>query len=85
MEGQGLLGVRSRRARVGQLRVFPHPERADFWLVKRVAAVRPDGRMEVRSDNDEAETADSRTFGPVPVKGSYRVVAVATRARDDPS
>ena len=32
-EGQGLLSVRSRRAKVGQLRVLEHPLRPGFWLV----------------------------------------------------
>ena len=74
VEGQGLIGVRSGRARPGQLRVLPHPERPDFWLVKRVGEVRADGLMRVRSDNADATRADSRSFGAVPVRGTYRVV-----------
>jgi hypothetical protein len=30
--------------------------------------------MSVLSDNREATLADSRSFGPVPVTGSYRVL-----------
>ena len=30
--------------------------------------------MTVLSDNRAATRADSRTFGPVPIEGSYRVV-----------
>ena len=72
--GQGLVTWRDDRASVGQLRCLEHPRRPGFWLVKRVAEVRGDGRMAVRSDNDRVATQDSRTFGPVPVAGSYRVV-----------
>jgi hypothetical protein len=78
--GQGLVGVPTRRARAGQLRVVEHPHRPDFWLVKRVGEVLADGRMTVLSDNRAATLADSRSFGPVPVEGSYRVVVrVPTR------
>ena len=73
-DGAGLVGWRSARARTGQLRVFEHPDRPDFWLVKRVESVHADGTMTVLSDNRDATLADSRTFGPVPVTGSYRVV-----------
>jgi len=74
VDGQGLIGVPSRTARVGQLRCLQHPERSGFWLVKRVADVHADGTMSVLSDNREATVADSRSFGPVPIVGSYRVV-----------
>lgn len=71
--GQGLVGWRSDRAAIGQLRCVEHPYRPDFWLVKRVEAVDGDD-MIVTSDNDDVPAVDSRTFGPVPVAGSYRVV-----------
>lgn len=74
VDGQGLLTVASAKARPGQLRCVEHPGRAGFWLVKRVAAIHADGTMTVASDNTHAPTADSRSFGPVPVAGSYRVV-----------
>ncbi len=74
VDGQGLLTMPSDRARAGQVRCVEHPERPGFWLVKRVADVRRDGTMTVESDNRSAPTADSRSFGPVPVAGSYRVV-----------
>ena len=75
VDGQGLIAVRSDRARPGQIRCLEHPQRADFWLVKRVDQVLDDGSMTVLSDNREVTRADSRSFGPVPVAGSYRVVA----------
>ncbi len=72
--GQGLLAVATRRARVGQLRCLEHPQRPGFWLVKRVSEVHPDATMSVLSDNRDATVADSRSFGPVPIEGSYRVL-----------
>ena len=74
VDGQGLLAVRSGSARVGQLRCLEHPDRQEFWLVKRVSQVHGDGTMSVLSDNREVTMADSRSFGPVPIAGSYRVV-----------
>jgi hypothetical protein len=74
VDGQGLIAVRSKSARVGQLRCLEHPDRPDFWLVKRVSAVHADGTMSVLSDNRDVTMADSRSFGPVPIAGSYRVV-----------
>jgi hypothetical protein len=73
VDGQGLLAVAWTRARPGQLRCLEHPSRPGFWLVKRVAAVDGD-TMTVLSDNRDATLADSRSFGAVPVAGSYRVV-----------
>ena len=69
-----MIAVRSERARPGQRRVFEHPSRPGTWLVKRVERVHDDGTMWVTSDNAEATRADSRTFGSLPVAGSYRVV-----------
>ena len=74
VDGQGLIAIPTRSAKVGQLRCFQHPERPDFWLVKRVAGVHPDATMTVLSDNSAATMADSRSFGPIPIAGSYRVV-----------
>jgi hypothetical protein len=73
-DGQGLIALRTRSARAGQLRCLEHPHRAGFWLVKRVSEVYSDGTMSVLSDNRDAAGVDSRSFGPVPVAGSYRVV-----------
>ncbi len=73
VDGQGLVATLGGQARIGQLRTFEHPDRPGFWLVKRVTAVSGDS-MIVESDNHEAPTVDSNTFGPVDVAGSYRVV-----------
>lgn len=76
--GDGLLGLRSRRARPGQIRVFRDPSAPTRWLVKRVGDVRGAGRtatFAACSDNPRAPgVVDSRRFGRVSVLGSYRVV-----------
>lgn len=76
--GDGLLAWRDRRVRKGQLRVFPDPWQSSQWLVKRVGEVSGRGleaRFEAVSDNPRAAgVIDSREFGLVPVRGSYRVI-----------
>ena len=72
-DGDGLVAVRTARARPGQRRVFEHPHRPGTWLVKRVERVEGE-RMWVTSDNADETRADSRTFGSLPVTGSYLVV-----------
>lgn len=78
--GDGLLAVRSHTLRRGQLRVFEHPARPGFWLVKRVGDVLGTGRdlaFEAVSDNADAPgVVDSRRLGPIAAAGSYRVVKV---------
>ena len=76
--GDGLITVRSQRIRRGDLRVFEHPDRPGFWLVKRVGHVR-DGHFEAISDHRAAGVVDSRQFGDVPIDGSYRVLLSVTR------
>jgi hypothetical protein len=76
--GQGLIAIRWDRARIGELRCLEHPGRPGFWLVKRVTAIDGD-TMLVGSDNRSVHTVDSRTFGPVPIEGSYRVVVAIPR------
>lgn len=71
--GDGIVAIRSRRARRGQIRLFEHPDRSGFWLVKRVGAIRGD-RFEAISDNPAAGAIDSRVFGDVPIDGSYRLL-----------
>lgn len=73
-DGTGLVALPWRWAGPGQIRCLEHPDRPGFWLVKRVEEAHPDGTMTVLSDNRAATRADSRTFGPVPVDGTYRVV-----------
>jgi hypothetical protein len=71
--GDGLIAIRSRHLRRGQVRCFEHPARPGFWLVKRVAGI--DGTtFEARSDHDAPGAVDSRHFGLVDVSGTYRVV-----------
>ena len=49
---------------VGDVVVARHPFKKDVRVVKRVAAVLPDGRVALRGDN-RAESTDSTTFGTV--------------------
>ena len=73
VDGQGLIGIAWGRPAVGHLRTFEHPNRAGFWLVKRVTAVSGDS-MIVESDNPHVGAVDSNHFGPVNVAGSYWIV-----------
>ncbi len=81
--GDYLIGWAGGRRRPGQIVVFQHPHRPGFWLVKRVETVDGD-RMSVRSDAPHLTTADSRTFGSVPVGGSYRVAIRYHRSKSPP-
>jgi hypothetical protein len=74
VDGQGLIGWRSNRCQIGQLRCFEHPERPGFWMIKRVESLPSPGMMFMRSDNNDVPTVDSRHFGAVPVAGSSRVI-----------
>ena len=72
--GDGLLGLRGGTPRPGQLRVFPDPWSPTRWLVKRVGHVEG-STFEALSDNPRAPGAvDSREFGWVEARGSYRVI-----------
>lgn len=72
-QGDGLIGWRRSRIRRGEIRVFEHPGRPGFWLVKRVGHVRGN-RFEAVSD-EPVGAVDSRHFGDVEIAGTYRVVA----------
>lgn len=72
--GQEFVATNSRPPVNGEVVVFPHPDRDDFWLVKRLTSGPGDsvgGRLLgddeawVTSDNSEATRADSRTLGPL--------------------
>lgn len=71
--GDGLLATPCCPARPGQIRCVPDPLVPGRWLVKRVGAVDGDV-MRLESDNSAATNYDSRVFGTVPVRGSYRVL-----------
>ena len=82
--GDEFVATRSRRALVGDMVALPHPQRDDFWLVKRLAAGPGDtvdgrgplapGEAWVVSDNPAEGVADSRRFGPVPFDSLRPVV-----------
>ncbi len=57
--GQEIVAVDTRRPVPGNLVVFEHPARRDFWMVKRLA----DESGWVTSDNEDHEHTDSRTLG----------------------
>jgi len=63
LPGDRILARRVRRLRRGQVVFFPHPDRDDFWLVKRVVGVAGDvvglenGRPVVQSGSAAAEGA----------------------------
>lgn len=78
--GDGILAIRSERVRRGEVRVFEHPLRPGFWLVKRVGRVRDD-RFEAISDNRSVDAIDSRRFGDVAAGGSYRMLFRVPRTR----
>lgn len=79
--GDGLIAVRSRRLRRGQIRCFEHPHRPGFWLVKRVGDIRGES-FEAVSDNRSVATVDSRRFGLVPGAGTYRMIVRVPTGRD---
>lgn len=67
----------SRPPVVGEIVVFPHPERQDFWMVKRMVepSIRlADGLAWVLSDNGASTLADSRSLGPVELSGMKPMV-----------
>jgi hypothetical protein len=80
LEGDGLIGWCRSRVRRGELRVFEHPDRPGFWLVKRVGHIR-DNRFEALSDNPTVGAVDSRQLGDVPIDGTYRVVVRIPRRK----
>ena len=75
--GDEFVTTLSRRPAVGDVVALMHPERDDFWLVKRMTAgpgdivngigVVPAGSAWVLSDNQLTGTSDSRSFGLVPL------------------
>lgn len=75
--GDEIVATDIRSPSVGDLVVFPHPGRDDFWMVKRVAdPPEPIGQEHLwaKSDNADATRADSRTLGPIPIRSALAVV-----------
>lgn len=74
--GEEFVATDSRPPVKGEVVVFPHPGRDNFWLVKRMTAGPGErvgdlllGHNEtwVISDNSKVTRADSRTLGPIPL------------------
>lgn len=75
--GQEVVAVDTRQPVIGDVVVFEHPDRDDFWLVKRMATPPhpiEEGQAWVLSDNPDVTRADSRTLGPVAREGLWTVV-----------
>lgn len=75
--GQEIVAVDTREPQIGDVVVFEHPKRDDFWVVKRLAEPPHrigDDEAWVLSDNTEATRADSRTIGPVPRSSLWTAV-----------
>lgn len=68
--GEEVVAVDTRPARPGELVVFEHPDRPQFWLIKRLA----DESGWISSDNEELSDTDSRTLGRVPVEQLMPVI-----------
>ncbi|MGF1598323.1 MAG: nickel-type superoxide dismutase maturation protease [Acidimicrobiales bacterium] len=78
-EGEFVLVEAAAPFAVGDLVVARHPHDPTMDVVKRVAAVRPDGTIELASDNP-ARGTDSSTWGPVaPGAVTGRVTLVLDR------
>ncbi len=75
--GDEVVAVDTRDPSYGDVVVFTHPERAGFWMVKRVAKppspIRQD-QVWVLSDNPDATMADSRTLGPLLKSSMWTVI-----------
>lgn len=84
MPGDWILAGRLRHPSRGDIAVFQHPHREDFWLVKRIVAIAgdtvtvdglqrriPPGHVWLLSDATHRTRADSRTFGALPIEGMY--------------
>lgn len=83
LPGDEFVATDSIRPRAGEVVALPHPERRDFWLVKRMVAgpgeTIGDRRLGlneawVLSDNAMVTRADSRSLGPVPIQDLWRRV-----------
>ena len=70
MPGEEVVATDSRRPTPGDVVVFEHPAREDFWLIKRLET--EDGW--VVSDNPGDADSDSRSLGKIPVDGMLAVV-----------
>jgi DNA-3-methyladenine glycosylase II len=68
--GDEVVATNTRPARPGDLVVFEHPNRYDYWLIKRLT----DAEGWVISDNTELGDFDSRTLGRIPMERLLPVV-----------
>lgn len=76
--GTEVIAVDGRRPDVGDVVVFRHPNREDFWVVKRVVEPPvPIGEDEVWvvADDLQGTRSDSRTLGALPITEMWTVVS----------
>lgn len=74
LPGDEFVGTSSVRPGVGDVVAVLHPERDDFWLVKRVTRIAGEDALWIESDNAGANAVDSRTLGPVAAEGAMTMV-----------
>jgi DNA-3-methyladenine glycosylase II len=75
--GDEVVAVDNRRPTLGDIVAFPHPARANFWMIKRVADPQEPiakDHVWVLSDNTEATRSDSRALGALPIETMWTVV-----------
>lgn len=68
--GQEVVATNTRMAEPGNLVVFEHPDRPDFWLIKRLS----DEKGWVVSDNRDDSDFDSHQLGALPVAALLPIV-----------
>lgn len=66
-DGEVVLIARCVELEVGDIVLAAHPYKQSVSMLKRVAAIDENGRLELRGDN-LGESTDSRTFGTVPIE-----------------
>jgi DNA-3-methyladenine glycosylase II len=80
LPGEEFVASSSIRPQVGDVVALPHPDREGFWLVKRMVAGPGDSVGDRRlgadeawvlSDNAAVTRADSRSLGPLPLRGLW--------------
>lgn len=75
--GDEIVATDSRRSGIGDIVVFPHPYRSDFWMVKRRARPpQPIPADHIWAESDNPDGTDSRVLGAIP---NEEVLTMVTR------
>lgn len=64
LDGQAVLIDPRGKIKAGDIVLANHPYKQSVKIVKRIEKIHADGSCELAGDN-EAESTDSRTFGPI--------------------